>query len=145
MDLHAIMDEQVDVYAENEKFSCLLNKYYNDRNSKATLNEMWLIMFRTSCNILKGRFGKYWTWQEISDKAIDMVSLVMGRIQDVEKYPDGYVILNLPTMMKFALINCVYGPKVRKNDAEDSFENIDEFYNIAYTEEDGTFTLVKDL
>lgn len=124
------MDEKVDVYKENETFQRLLSKYYKDRN-EIILKDIWTIMFRCASNILKARFGQYWSWEKISDVAIDMTSLLIGRITNKEKYPNGYPIHNLPTMMKFAVLNCVYGPKVVQKEKEDSYEDVDSHYELA--------------
>lgn len=126
------MDEKVDIYEENAKFAKLLQNYYKDRDT-TYLKDMWPIMFRASSNILKRRFGSTWKWERISDTAVDMVSLVLGRITNKEKYPGGYQILNLPRTLEYSILNVVYGPKAIKDDAEDKHMDVDLFYDIQDT------------
>lgn len=130
--LHDLMDEKVDIYEENAKFAELLQNYYKDRNT-TYLKAMWPIMFRASSNILKRRFGSIWKWERISNTAIDMVSLVLERIKNKEKYPSGYKILNLPRTLEYSILNVVYGPKAIKDDIEDRHADVDLFYDIQDT------------
>ena len=125
------MDEQVDVYAENDKWYKLLIKY-NETKSSSLLTEMWLIMFRCASNILKRRFGKYWNWEKISDVAVDMCEVVLNRITNkTGRFPNGYDKRNLPTIMRYALLNVIYGPQARKEDLENSHSNYDDYTNMS--------------
>lgn len=120
------MDEKVDVYAENKRFCSLLEDYYKTYDERL-IKEMWPIAFRCASNILKKRFGKYLTWEEISERAIDMCEIVFARIMNkTGRFPNGYKIGNLPTVLKYAILNVFYGAEKRKQDREDSCESLDD-------------------
>ena len=132
------MDEQVDVYKENEKFTKLLDLYNSTRDDNY-IKEMWPIMFRCACNVLKIRFGYKMSWEDISDHAINMCEILFNRIKNKDKYPNGYTIINLPTMVKFTILNEFYGPnklKENKEDAHQSFDDIEKFMGYE-VDEDG--------
>lgn len=123
------MDEKVDVYAENAKWYHYLQDY-NKTKDESLLTEMWPIMYKCASNILKKRFGKYWNWEKISDIAIDMCEVIMNRITNkTGRFPNGYDMENLPTLMKYALLNAVYGPQLRKEEIENSHSNYDDYAN----------------
>lgn len=132
--LHEMMDQKVDVFEENAKFDKLLADYYATRNEKY-ITEMWPIMYRCACNILKRRFGMFWKATKISDVATEMVMLLISRMKDTEKFPEGYPILNLPTMLGFTILNVVYGPRVLREEKEYelSYENL---YEKGYIKEE---------
>lgn len=131
------MDEKVDVYADNAKWSQLLQDYnkIEDKSTdeaNALLKDMWPIMYRCASNILKRRFGKFWSWEKISDVAIDMCEVILNRITNkTGRYPNGYDKGNLPTVMGYAMLNVVYGPQARKEDLENSHANYDDFANMS--------------
>lgn len=129
--LHKFIDEKVDVYAENARwYQLLLN--YNGTKDETLLTEMWPIMFRCASNILKKRFGKYWGWEKISDVAIDMCEVIMNRITNkTKRFPKGYNMENLPTIMRYAMLNAVYGPNARKEEIENSHSNYDDYANMS--------------
>lgn len=108
--LHQIADQKVDVYKENEKFSQLQYKY-REANSKIIRDEMWIIAFRCACNILKKKIGKIADWEKISQLAIDMVVRLFERIDNRLKWPDGYTVLNLPTVMNGIFLTLYYSKK----------------------------------
>lgn len=109
--LRQLMDEKVeDVYEENAHFDSLLQVYYKTHDS-SLLREMWPIMFRCACNVLKRRFGTFKDSDWIIDKALTICEIIFGRINNFEKYPTGYVITNLPTCVRFAVLNAVYPNK----------------------------------
>ena len=116
--LHELMDEDVgDVYAENERFHGLLSSFYlgNHHNSEC-LKEMNLIIFRCASNILKKRFGFYHSWQWIATKAIEITEIISGRIVNgLRNNGKEYKILNLPTTVKYAMLNVVYNNPKRMN------------------------------
>ena len=110
------MDQRVeDVYAENAKFDNLLQSFYKTRDDKI-LKEIWPIMFRCASNVLKKKFGSYESFEWIIDKALDICELIQARIHNFEKYPNGYVIKNLPTCVSYAVLNVVYGNKQPEED-----------------------------
>lgn len=129
--LHKFIDEKVDVYAENARwYQLLLN--YNGTKDETLLTEMWPIMFRCASNILKKRFGKYWGWEKISDVAIDMCEVIMNRITNkTKRFPKGYNMENLPTIMRYSMLNVVYGPQARKEELENSHSNYDDYANMS--------------
>ena len=125
------MDQQVDVYAENDKWHKLL-VCYNETKSNSLLTEMWPIMYRCASNILKRRFGKYWSWEKISDTAIDMCEVIMNRITNkTGRHPEGYDKENLPTIMQYAILSVVYGPQARKEELENSHSNYEDYANMS--------------
>lgn len=111
--LHQIADEKVDVYAENERFSSLLEDYYAN-GAKESKDDAWIIAFRAACNLLKGRFGRWWKYDDIEQLALDMVSSLFERIDDRKKWPDGYRVLNLPTTLEYIMLNTYYGKAKRE-------------------------------
>lgn len=134
--LHQIADEKVDVYAENAKFSSLLEDYYAN-STKKSKDDAWIIAFRAACNLLKKRFGRWWKYDDIEQLALDMVSSLFARVEDREKWPDGYRVLNLPTVLKCIMFNLYYGKSKReqrefeRRTAEFN-ENIHRDANFAY-------------
>lgn len=131
--LHQIADEKIsDVYAENERFTSLLEEYYNTQ-SKAAKDEIWLISFRAACNLLKKRFGSWWTYDEIEELAIDMVVCLLSRIDNRKKWPNGYKVLNLPTTLEYIMLNFRYGKNIKE---QREFERKLKDYNDNYA----TFT-----
>lgn len=112
--LHQIADEKVaDVYAENAKFSQLLEDYYATK-AKASRDDAWIIAFRCACNILKKRFGRWWKYDDIEQLALDMASCLFTRIDNRKKWPDGYRVLNLPTTLENIMLNLYYGKSKRE-------------------------------
>lgn len=144
--LHSLMDEKVNVYEENKRFGNLLSEYYKTRNSEI-LTEMWPLAFRCASNILKRRFGEHKGYEWISDTAIGMCEVIMGRIADSNKYPDGYKITNLPTVLKYSIMNVLYGPEKKRSDDMDRMTDVDECYDIEderYASDDGYVVLSID-
>lgn len=129
-ELHRLMDEKIDVYAENEKFALLLEEYYKTYDEKL-IKEMWPIAFRCSANILKKRFGNRLGWEDISERSIDMCEIIFNRIMNkTGRFPNGYKIDNLPTVLKYTVLNVFYGPEKKKQEKEDSWESLEELRNI---------------
>ena len=109
LSLRVLMDEKVDVYAENARFDRLLGEYYEDRTKEHLLQDMYKICFRCACNKLKRQCGSYKDSQYIIDKALEVCAIIFSRIKNVNKYPDGYKIKNLPTCVSYALLNVLIG------------------------------------
>ncbi len=136
-ELHKLMDEKIDVYADNAKWYKLLqdyNKIEDKTKDEAStlLKDMWPIMYRCASNILKKRFGKLWKWEKISDVAIDMCEVIMNRITNkTGRFPNGYNMENLPTIMQYAMLSVVYGPQARKEELENSHSNYDDYANMS--------------
>lgn len=124
------MDEKVDVYAENEKFDSLLTEY-NKTHDEKLIKEMWPIAFRCAANILKKRFGNRLAWEDISERSIDMCEIIFARILNkTGRFPNGYKIANLPTALKYTILNVFYGPEKKKQEKEDSWESLEDLKNI---------------
>ena len=136
--IHSLMDEKVDVYSENEKFTKLLQLYNSTRDDKY-IKDMWPIMFRCASNILKIRFGKVMNWEEIAEHAINMCEILLNRIKNKDKYPDGYPVLNLPTMVKYTILNEFYAPNKVKDKELDSnsisFEEVESCIGYEVTDD----------
>ena len=107
--LRELMDARVDYFANNDKFIKLLDDYYKDRTRNDLLKEMYIICFQCACNKLKIRCGSYRGPQYIIDKALEVCAIVFSRIKNTTKYPEGYVIKNLPACVGYALLNVLYG------------------------------------
>lgn len=108
--LHQIADEKIDVYSENAKFEQLQSEYA-ETQSKSVRDQLWLISFRCSCNILKRKLGHIKSWDDICQLATDMVIRLFRRIDDRERWPDGYKVLNLPTVLTGIYFTLYYGKK----------------------------------
>lgn len=108
--LHRIADEKVDVYAENERFSALQLRY-RETQAKGVRDQLWIIAYRCACNILKAKLGGIKGWEDISQLATDMVIRLFRRIDDRERWPDGYKVLNLPTVLTGIYFTLYYGKK----------------------------------
>lgn len=111
--LHKIADEKVDIVSENKKFSELLDSYYKNPKQE-TRDQLWIIAFRASCNILKGKFGSYWKYDKIEETALDMLNILFRRIDNKERWPNGYRVINLPTILKYLVMSVVYNKSSRK-------------------------------
>ena len=113
---HLTDDKVEDVYEENARFDNLLKEYYSDRvKFNKNLQELWIICYRCACNVLKMKYGFIKSTGWIEEKALDICRIILTRIQNVEKFPNGYVIKNLPSVVKFAVLNVVYGCDNQRN------------------------------
>lgn len=135
-ELHKLMDEKVDIYAENANFEQYLNLYYSTNDEKY-LTKCWPIMYRCACNILKKRFGKQMSWQDIAEHGINMCEILVCRIKNRNRWPDGYPVLNLPTVLGNCILNEFYSPsKLREKEQENNSVDYDELENyigVEYT------------
>lgn len=139
--LHNLADERVDVYAENARFSHLLDEYHNNPK-KSIRDELWIISYRASCNFCKRRFGHYWTFDKINELALDILNVLFTRIDDRTKYPKGYRPLNLPTTIEGIFLTVYYASNRRFTRANNiSWDGLveafgDSVYNIVSDTED---------
>lgn len=138
--LHKLADEQVDVYEENARFARLLDEYHNG-NTKVK-DDLWIISYRAACNWLKKRFGHYWTFDQINELALDILSVLFTRIDNRTKYPKGYRPLNLPTTIEGIFLTVYYGNNKRfERNNNISWDGLiesfgDSVYNIVSDTED---------
>lgn len=113
---HLTDDKVEDVYKENARFDSLLKEYYSDRSRYRTnLQDMWIIVYRCTCNKLKKKYGFIQKTEWIEEKALEVCRIILTRIQNIEKFPNGYVIKNLPTCVDYAILNAVYGSNNQRN------------------------------
>ena len=105
-----------DVYEENVRFDQLLKQYYSDRSKfNKNLQELWIICYRCACNVLKKKYGFIQSVDWIEEKALEVSRIILTRIQNDKKFPNGYVIKNLPTCVSYAVLNAVYGCNNQRN------------------------------
>lgn len=122
--LHRIADEQINPYIENSKFTLFLEEYNNNNNSH--YDELWLIAYRCACNFLKKRFGQYWSYDEIEDLALEMVSMLFTRINNKSKYPNGYNVINLPKTIENIFLTIYYNKRKKFERSMISLEQYNE-------------------
>lgn len=105
--LHKLADEKVNYYENNSLFTELIDNYYKT----GTLDDKaWKIAFQCAANFLKKRRGKYWSYEEIENTAMDIITVLFTRIKDRE-----YRILNLPKVIEQIYLTVYYSQKEKNN------------------------------
>lgn len=106
-ELHKLADEQVDYYKNNSLFSELVDNYYK---TGVLDNKAWEIAFQCAANFLKKRRGGQWTYEQIEDIAMDIITVLFSRIKSRE-----YHILNLPKVIEQIYLTVYYSQKEKEN------------------------------
>lgn len=106
-ELHKLADEKVDYYKRNAEFNQLLLDYYKSP-SKEIRDKLWMMAYHCACNIFKKRFGHWWSFDQISELALDVLNVLFTRIENRVKWPDGYPIYSLPTRITQAFLTVYY-------------------------------------
>lgn len=110
--LHNLADEKVDYFERNAEFNQLLLDYYEEP-SKKVRDRLWTIAFQCACNMFKKRFGHWWSFDQISELALDVLNVLFTRIENRKKWPEGYPIYSLPTRINQAFLTVYYEPNKR--------------------------------
>lgn len=128
--LHKLADEKVDYFERNAKFNQLLLDYYK-KPTKKIRDQLWTIAFQCACNMFKKRFGHWWSFDQISELALDVLNVLFTRIENRRKWPEGYPTYNLPTRIKQIFLTIYYEQNRRASREEVSWDSLTESYGDA--------------
>lgn len=136
--LHNLADEKVDYFERNAEFNQLLLDYYKEPN-KTAKDKLWVIAFQCACNMLKKRFGHWWSFDQISELALDILNVLFTRIENRKKWPEGYPIYSLPTRITQIFLTVYYEPNRRASRGKEiSWDAIIESYG------DSAYNIIAD-